>query len=88
MDTTSTFVPCTFKQYAAARRKAVQLEYYETARNCRDFMPDSLLRPEWVQALVAHAAGGGDIPASVARTLTDDERYAVNKFGYSFTRYI
>ena len=84
----ATFAPCTFKQYAKARRRAMQLEYRQTAVDCRLFMPDHQLRPEWVQEMVRHAAAGGDIPRSVARTMTDDERYAVNKFGYSFTRYI
>lgn len=81
-------VAMTFRQFASAYRNSVRSQYGCTVAEARAAHPDMYLRPQWVNRMVAFAAADGDIPSRVARTLTEPERYAINKFGYGFNRYV
>lgn len=81
-------MPRTFIQYCDDVRSAKREEYGISVADAQEFYPDHVLRPEWVQGLIKHAESGGEFTPAMIRTLSDDERYAINKLGYSFTRYI
>lgn len=78
----------TYKQFREQRIKTVMDEYDVPRKVVEDMTPELMIRPEWVQHLVSLASQGVDIPQSVARTMTDGERYTINKFGYSHNKYI
>lgn len=75
--------PVTFRQYASAVRDAKRSEYGITVAEATECFPDSFLRPRWVKGLLEMAQSGVALPASMARTLTEAERYYLSKFGYT-----
>ncbi len=80
--------PLTLKQYVTQVQDDARAEYGITVAEAQEFYPEHVLLPQWVQTLIDHAAAGGEFDPPMVRTLTEEQRYAVSKFGYSNSRYL
>lgn len=80
--------PLTLKQYVAKVQDDARAEYGITVAEAQEFYPEHAVEAAWMRDMIQHAESGGEFAAPLVRTLTESQRYAISKFGYSNNRYL